>query len=356
MINIEGYQLVQNIVQRKKKGGKPAILANKRLFHIKELSPDVITVPVNIEAAWALLTPKNSFSSSKIKKIVVASLYYTNSTKRSEFLDHISESYNILKAKFGENVGFILAGDLNRLKIGPILNLSPDLKQVVCTITRRNPDAILDKIITNLHMFYHHPFTLEPLDNDKEGVGKPSDHLIVVMEPLSSDKPVQKKNYKSITYRPFPDSGIREMGRWVQSQQWMEIYALKNAHEKAEKFESMLWDKIETYFPEKTIGINEDDKPWISPELKKLDRRRKREYTKNKKSKKWESLNALFLEKSEEEKVSNYENIVENLKTSNPGQWHSKIRKGCHNLIQPKGMTFQLKSWKIFQFQHRLRQ
>ena len=115
LINIEGYQLVQNIVQRKKNGGKPAILANKRLFHIKELSPDVITVPVNIEAAWALLTPKNSFSSSKIKKIVVASLYYTNSTKRSEFLDHISESYNILKAQFGENVGFILAGDLNRL-------------------------------------------------------------------------------------------------------------------------------------------------------------------------------------------------------------------------------------------------
>jgi hypothetical protein len=75
VIDIDGYQLVQNIVQRKKKGGKPAILVNRNKFHIKELSPDVVIVPVNIEAVCALLTQKNSFSSQRYKKIVVASLY-----------------------------------------------------------------------------------------------------------------------------------------------------------------------------------------------------------------------------------------------------------------------------------------
>ena len=74
LIDIDGYQLVQNVVQRRKKGGKPAILANTNMFHIKELSPDVITVPVDIEAVWALLTTQNSFSCMKFKKIVVASL------------------------------------------------------------------------------------------------------------------------------------------------------------------------------------------------------------------------------------------------------------------------------------------
>lgn len=226
-----------------RKGGKPAILVNRNKYHVKELSPDVITVPVNIEAAWALLTPKNSICSLKFKKIVVASLYYTSATKRSEFLDHISESYSLLRAKYGPNTGFILAGDLNRLKIGPILNLSPDLKQVVCCVTRRNPDSTLDKIITNMHGYYHEPFTLEPLDNDQEGCGKPSDHLIVVMEPLSNDNPVQKRKYKTIAYRPFPDSGIREKRSWIQSQSWKEVYLLKSAHEKAEKFESMLMEK-----------------------------------------------------------------------------------------------------------------
>ena len=83
-----------------------------------------------------------------------------------------------------------------------------------------------------MHGYYHEPFTLEPLDNDQEGSGKPSEHLIVVMEPLSNDNPVQKRKYKTITYRPFPDSGIREMGSWIQSQRWKEVYLLKSAHEK----------------------------------------------------------------------------------------------------------------------------
>ena len=327
LINIEGYQLVQNVVQRKKKGGKPAILVNKNMFHVKELSPDVVSVPVNIEAAWVLLTPKSSFSSSKFKKIVVASLYYTSSTKRSEFLDHISETYSLLCAKYGPNIGFLLAGDFNRLKIGPILNLSPDLKQVVCSVTRRNPDATLDLIITNMHSFYHQPFTMEPLDNDVEGLGKPSDHLIVVMQPLSSANPVQSKKYKTVTFRPYPDSGIREMGKWIQSQSWNEVYSLQSAHDKAEKFESMLNEKINLYFPEKTIKVNENDKPWMNVELINLDRKRKREYVKHKKSNKWKKLDKIFTEKSEEQKVSYYENMVEDLKTSNPGQWYSKIKR-----------------------------
>ena len=254
------------------------------MFHVKELSPDVVSVPVNIEAAWVLLTPKSSFSSSKFKKIVVASLYYTSSTKRSEFLDHISETYSLLCAKYGPNIGFLLAGDFNRLKIGPILNLSPDLKQVVCSVTRRNPDATLDLIITNMHSFYHQPFTMEPLDNDVEGLGKPSDHLIVVMQPLSSANPVQSKKYKTVTFRPYPDSGIREMGKWIQSQSWNEVYSLQSAHDKAEKFESMLNEKINLYFPKKNIKVNENDKPWMNVELINLDRKRKREYVKHKKS------------------------------------------------------------------------
>ena len=89
----------------------------------------------------------------------------------------------------------------------------------------------------------------------------------------------------------------------------------------------MLMEKIELFFPEKTIKVNEDDKAWISPALKKLDRQRKREYNRNKKSKKWRFLNMQFEEKSKDEKVSYYENMVEDLKTSNPGQWYSKIKR-----------------------------
>ena len=50
-------------------------------------------------------------------------------------------------------------------------------------------------------------------------------------------------------------------------------------------------EKINLYFPEKSIKINEEDQPWITPELKKLDRQGKREYLKHKRSRRWEKLN-----------------------------------------------------------------
>ena len=140
IIDIEDYRWIQNVVQRNKKGGIPAILASEKLFHIKDLCPDVITVPIGVEAVWALLIPKNTKTGSSIKQIAVASVYYSSTqTKKSEFLDHIAQSYNILCAKYGSNLKFLICGDLNRLNIKPILNLSPDLHQVVQVPTRRNP-------------------------------------------------------------------------------------------------------------------------------------------------------------------------------------------------------------------------
>ena len=73
--------------------------------------------------------------------------------------------------------------------------------------------------------------------------------------------------------------------------------------------------------------ICEDDQPWISEKLKKLDRQRKREYNKNKKSLKWEKLNEAFLELCRYEKEKYYTNIVEDLKTSNISQWYSKVKR-----------------------------
>ena len=63
-------------------------------------------------------------------------------------------------------------------------------------------------------------------------------------------------------------------------------------------------EKINELFPEKQMKINSNDKPWIDTELKKLDRRRKRDYNKNKKSIKWAELNTKFLERAESLKQS----------------------------------------------------
>ena len=327
-IQMDGYRWVKNIVQRKRKGGKPAIFLKEKDYHIKELCPEVITVPINVEVVWVLLTPKKLNVHSKVKNIAVASVYYSSTqTRKSEFLDHIAQAYSTLCSKYGPDLKFIIAGDVNKLNIKPILNLSPDLKQVVEVITRRNPDAILDVIITNLHNLFQPPRTLEPIDNDTDNSGKPSDHLVVVMEPLTNENPTRTKRYRTIKHRPFPDSAIREMGQWVQSQTWQEIFLQEDVNLKAQKFEEIIMEKVNLFCPEETLKLSENDKPWVDPKLIQLDRQQKREYNKRKRSKKWLKLNQLFQERAEQLKESYYTNMVEDLKISNPGQWYSKLKR-----------------------------
>ena len=77
---------------------------------------------------------------------------------------------------------------------------------------------------------------------------------------------------------------------------------------------------MDKFLPTKTIKNCSDDRAWFTNKLKKLDRRCKREYAKNKKSDKWNDLYQSFLEKCSEEKEKYQKNIVQDLKMSKPSQ------------------------------------
>ena len=85
IIQMEGYQIVKNVLQRSGKGGKPALVIKKDKYFIKELCPTVLTVPPTVEATWALLTPKAA-NNPAVKYIAVASIYYAKRTKRKDLL------------------------------------------------------------------------------------------------------------------------------------------------------------------------------------------------------------------------------------------------------------------------------
>ena len=232
----------------------------------------------------------------------------------------------MLLARYGQGLHFIIAGDYNRLDIRPILNLSPSLSQLVTIPTRTNPDATLDKIISTLRKYYLPPTSLPPLDNDVEGIGKPSDHLIIVMRPISQQSNL-KPEVKVINYRPLPESGMLIYKQWLLSEDWSELYQIETAHEKADYLHSKLMLALDKFLPLKTLKLRQDDQPWVTKEIKDLDRRCKREYSKNKKSVKWKSLNEEFKRKCAKGKTDYSKNIVNDLKLSNPSQWYSKIKR-----------------------------
>ena len=271
ILEIEDFKIITNVCQREGRGGKPAIIVSEKDYYVKELCPNIITVPKNVEAVWALLTPKLGGCRGKIKHIAVCAYYYTKATSASNFLDHITSAFQTISAKYGEGTQFILSGDSNRLKLNAILNLSPALKQVVNIPTRRNPDATLDTILTTLSSYYHPPCTLPPLDNDSSTSGAPSDHLIVYMRPISADQP-RIKETKSVKFRPLPESGIEKFKSWIQTEKWESVYAGKTAHEKAQNLQDLLLTNLDKFLPTKTHKISSDDQPWYSLKLKKLER------------------------------------------------------------------------------------
>ena len=151
LINLKDFEIISNVSQRHGQGGRPALLVNKNKFKIKDITNTLVTIPWRVEAVWCLLSPKHAKSDSKIKKIACCALYSKpQSRKKAVLLDHISDTYDLLKTKY-DGLHFIIAGDSNDLKIDAILNLDKKFVQVVRNYTRLNPPAILDTVIQASH-------------------------------------------------------------------------------------------------------------------------------------------------------------------------------------------------------------
>ena len=162
IIHLDNHTIISNVYQRKGQGGRPALIVNSNKYHVKDITNTLINVKWGVEAVWCIVTPKNVSKDSKIQKIACGSIYLKPGSKhKSDLLDHISDAFNLLSARYGKGLHFCLAGDTNVLKLESILNLSPNLLQVVTKPTRIDPktgrEVILDPIITTLGIFYQEP-------------------------------------------------------------------------------------------------------------------------------------------------------------------------------------------------------
>ena len=189
IIHLKDHEVISNVYQRSGRGGRPALFANKKKFHVEDITNKLIDVKWGVEAVWVLLTPKNTTKDSKIQKIACAAIYSKPSSKnKSDLLDHISEAFNILSCKYGKGLHFCISGDMNKLNLKPILSLSNSLVQVVTKPTRTDPvtgtQNILDPFITTMSQYYQTPSYLQPLDHDQDKNGKRSDHSIILMKPI----------------------------------------------------------------------------------------------------------------------------------------------------------------------------
>ena len=89
---------------------------------------------------------------------------------------------------------------------------------------------------------------------------------------------------KSIKSLCITQLGINEFGRFLTTHNWYEILSTDDIDEKTLNFHNTIRSKYEEFFPEKSITVSPLNKPWMTPELKRINRKMNQEFWRNRKS------------------------------------------------------------------------
>ena len=150
---------------------------------------------------------------------------------------------------------------------------------------------------------------------------------MVMMKPISvlNNKPARA--VKRISFRPITENGLSMIKDYFSKVDWEKLMDEDSAHRKAEKFQNFLVSKYEEFFPEKVISISSDDQPFISTKLKRMKRRKSREYQKHRRSDKWNFLQKNYQAELEKSKREFYRKKIRDLRKMKPKNWHREIKK-----------------------------
>ena len=108
---------------------------------------------------------------------------------------------------------------------------------------------------------------------------------------------------------------------------WNQELNSSSPTEQVENFQAIIESKLNTIFPTKKIRISSSDKPYITSELKKLDRKKKKEYRKKGKSEKYVKLRNEFEFKLKKAGKKYISKNVTGLIMENPAKAYSILKR-----------------------------
>ena len=189
-------------------------------------------------------------------------VYHTTSNREPENLklkDHIQRNLDNLLRKY-PNALIVITGDFNPNSTGlkqPYLTSPNNLKQLVTFNTRES--HILDWFLTNRIKL----FTIHQLPKIAS-----SDHYTILAKPISIN--TNDKENKKVKRRDMKDSNWRAFGRWVTTKDWTAVLQKTTCEDKFQLFLSELKEGIDFYLPEKIVIMHQNDRPWMTKELKSM--------------------------------------------------------------------------------------
>ena len=234
-LKMEHYKVISYRRPPPRVGGGAAIFYTEKNFFVENAE---ISVVEGVEACWAIFTPKTKEIPS-VKRICIGSIYIAPRSKyKQETIDHVIDVMFQMKAKYGNQVNFMISGDFNKFPFEEIMLANGAMKQVISVATRKS--AILEVILTDLATFYHPPSSLPTLEVDQGKPGSESDHNIVVFAPRSNVYFHKDREYTTIKHRPLPASKIREFGQKFVAHTWSEVLECQDGNLKASNFHNTI--------------------------------------------------------------------------------------------------------------------
>ena len=318
LFEIEGMKMVSE-PRKYKRGGGVCILADLTQVSIQPLN---VPNPDNLEIVFALIKPRKP---GTIKEIITFAFYSPpRSRKKSKLIDHLVATLHGLMTAY-PRAGVMGGGDRNCLDISPILAAVPRLRNIQPLPTHGGRN--LDVLLTTMAPFYSAPVIIQPVGTDIPGHGVPSDHLVPAVYPVNNVTIAQTKTYTCKTTRPLPDSAVNKFGMMILEEDWKEVKEDETAEEQEEMLQKILTTYLEKTCPTQTVKLGPTDKPFITKELKRIDRNRKREYNRNNKSALYCQLNNEFKTKYEQEAKRYLRMNVDELREANPGQAYKTLKR-----------------------------
>ena len=111
--------------------------------------------------------------------------------------------------------------------------------------------------------------------------------MIPIMRPLNLVNNKPARSHREVKVRPLPASKLTMIRLALQEKDWSNVLNARTANEKADTFHNEIMSILDTIAPQKTRKISNNDQPWYTEQLKKIDRIRRREYQRNRRSQRY---------------------------------------------------------------------
>ena len=188
------------------------------------------------------------------------------------------------------------------------------LKQIVKQPSRGN--ATLDLILTNMSDFCNTPLVIPPIGR--------SDHDSV----LCSYKEGKTKNvHTKVKIRQGNNATKSAFGKWLSHFNWTVLYHTISCEQKLDLFQDVINTGLDRFLPTKTVKLHDKDKPWITPEFKKIIETRQKAFHHGKSSN-YRQLRNQVNRESKKLRSTFLEKKLEQLKLNpNPKKWWQSIKQ-----------------------------